>query len=61
VQGENEMNIQFRQHSRDWLKAGNGNGGPSAAARVAHMIEMIALFRTGAMEESKFLEHIKNL
>lgn len=55
------MNIQFRQHSRDWLKAGNSNGGPKAAARVAHMIGMIAPFRTGAMEESKFLEHIKNL
>lgn len=55
------MNIQFRQRSRDWLKAGSGNGGPSAAARVAHMIEMIALFRTGAMEESKVLEHIKSL
>ncbi|MBK5436661.1 hypothetical protein JFV30_07270 [Pseudomonas sp. TH32] len=55
------MNIQFRQHSRDWLKAGNGNGGPSAAARVAYMIEMIVLYRTGALEESKFLEHIKNL
>ncbi|MFJ2357475.1 hypothetical protein [Pseudomonas fluorescens] len=55
------MNIQFRQHSREWLKAGNGNGGPSAAARVAQMIEVIALYRTGAMEESKFLEQMKNL
>lgn len=55
------MNIQFRHHSLEWLKAGNGNGGPSAAARVAQMIEMIALFRTGVIEESKFLEQMKNL
>jgi len=55
------MNIEFRQYSREWLKASNGNGGPSAAARVAQMVEMIALYRTGAMEESKFLEKMKNL
>ncbi|MEN2396831.1 hypothetical protein [Pseudomonas halotolerans] len=55
------MNIDFKCKSREWLKARNGTGGPSAAARVAAMIEAIALFRTGVTDEAEFLRQMKTL
>jgi hypothetical protein len=55
------MSINFNSTSRTWLQQQNGKGGPSAAARVARMVEVIALYRTGAIAEAEFLQQMRQL
>jgi hypothetical protein len=55
------MNVNFGPAGRVWLQQQNGKGGPSAAARVARIVEVIALYRTGAIAETEFLQQMKQL